>query len=1006
MLAIEIPGVTIEALIGKGAHAAVYRVRRDGRSYALKVPKQLRATDEATQQNFLREAAALALTRHESLPDIHEVGVLKGMPYLILEYVQGVNLQTLIDPMGLTEAEVIRLGMEVAGALVEFHDAGLMHRDIKPSNLMRATDATFKLLDYGLATSLRHDRGEDFAGTFAYSAPEQSGVLDQPVDNRADLYALGVTLFHAATGKLPYSSSDVSELLRLHATAPIPDIREQKSFSSGLALIVKKLMAKDPVDRYQSADALQADLNQVHEITLRAEASESFRLGCLDRRFRTTRYQVASPAYVTALQESWATLRSQKGGVLVVSGRAGQGRTTGIMGLLEPLPKLGVPILMSRETKRDENPYMALRDAVDSLILTQYRDGLLTSQTVVNDLLSDIENRGLSNALLSSAAIKDYQLEEPESGNLDDTEFPGAFTELVTGFGNRQGTTVWYVDELQWADSNSQEAIFELARHCAGNNVILIVTLLRDEDSFRAIERLKENVPSLLQLSLQPLDEDETEILTKQVLRDRELPEELIGLLDNRGNGNAAAIAECIQLMIHQGVLIPSWNEWTIDRDKLTTMSLSGDLVEMALGRLTELEADTKSVLIQAALLGERFSPALLARLHFNTAFSVRQALNKASLAKLIEPIGSGNDYSFIHQELLESLTAIAQDDELVEYHQAFVELTKQGGNLQGHQPSLMCAQHQVSLIKLGVIREDAVDDLLRAAKTTFTENSPERGIPFLETCLKLPGLQQRGDVHRMLGEMYLGIHRLSDSETQFLAALQLIEEPMSKARIWSLMSQLAGSRYQTAYARQCLEKAYKELNIAAPTGDRKEIVKAGLRWLWLLSTGAFWKEREAKGEERGRHRLLGELLERSTTLAYYQFDQKIMSEAALRNLVVSEYLGVSPESMRGYLGLSLNLAVKGMRRLSRWALNRVQKFAHRLGTPNANARRDLLQALRAAFLGDVLEATSWLEVLRPQQRHLDPWLLHAAHVVEMVHELYRGNIVQCRELVGKPPTA
>ena len=73
------------------------------------------------------------------------------------------------------------------------------------------------------------------------------------------------------------------------------------------------------------------------------------------------------------------------------------------------------------------------------------------------------------------------------------------------------------------------------------------------------------------------------------------------------GNGNAAAIAECIQLMIHQGVLIPSWDEWTIDRDKLTTMSLSGDLVEMALGRLTELEADTKSVLIQAALWENAF---------------------------------------------------------------------------------------------------------------------------------------------------------------------------------------------------------------------------------------------------------------------------------------------------------------------------------------------------------------------------------------------------------------
>ena len=147
-------------------------------------------------------------------------------------------------------------------------------------------------------------------------------------------------------------------------------------------------MAKDPVDRYQSADALQADLNQVHEI-VRAEASESFRLGCLDRRFRTTRYQVASPAYVThdtGVMGNYAA----RGGVLVVNGRAGQGRTTGIMGLLEPLPTWGSDS-DGRETKRDRI-LIWHEDAVDSLLLTQYRDGLLTSQTVVNDLLSDIEN--------------------------------------------------------------------------------------------------------------------------------------------------------------------------------------------------------------------------------------------------------------------------------------------------------------------------------------------------------------------------------------------------------------------------------------------------------------------------------------------------------------------------------------------------------------------------------------------------------------------------------------
>ena len=999
MLAIEIPGITVEALIGKGAHAAVYRVRRDGRSYALKVPKQLRSTDESTQQNFIREAAALALTRHESLPDIHEVGVIKGVPYLILEYVQGINLQSFLEPNGLSEAEVIRLATEIAGALIEFHDAGLLHRDIKPSNLMRANDATFKLLDYGLATGLSQGRDEEFAGTFAYAAPEQSGVLDQPVDNRADLYALGITLFQVATGRLPFISSDVGELLRLHATAPIPDIREHKVFSPGLAQIIKMLMSKDPSDRYQSADALLADLGRIEELNAR-HVGDDYHLGCLDRRFRTTRYQVASPRYVAELQEAWASLRSTKGGVLVVRGQAGQGRTTGVMGLLEPLPKLGLPILMSRETKHDESSYMALRDAIDSLILTQYRDGSPASQTLVSDFVDAVQSRNLGPILFSKALQDACGLEFQDSGLVDPDAISSAVTDLMVEFAKRQGTTVWYVDELQWADSDSQEALYELAGNCAGKNIILIVTLLRDEESFSVLEKLKQSAPALIQLSLQPLDGAETEALTRRILRERQLPDELVGLLENRSHGNAGAVAECIQSMIHQGVLIPSWHRWEIDRDKLTSMSLSGDLVEMALGRLSELSSDTKAVLIQAALLGERFSPELLGRLEFNTVFGVQRALADARRAKIVEPIGSGGDYTFIHQELVESLKAIGERPTLIEYHEGLIELAKSASDLHLGKAEAMVALHQVALTELGVVRDDAIADLMKAAKVALNENASDRGILFLEKCLTLPNLTQRGDVHRMLGEMYLRLHRLTDAENEFIAALELIDEPMSKARIWSLRSQLAGSRYQTAEAQVCLQKAYRELEIAPPSGSLAQILGSGVRWLWLLASSVVVKKREVQGEERGRFRLLGELLERSTTLAYYQFDNRVMTESALRNLVVSEYLGVSHESMRGYLGLSLNLAVKGMRKLSSWAMRRVEQFAQELATPNANARRDLLQALRSAFLGDIIESTKWLEILRPQQKHLDPWLLHAAHVVEMVHELYRGNVVQCRELV------
>lgn len=195
--------------MGRGAYAAVHRMRRDGVDYAVKSLDPMVAADQRTLTTFRREAALLARVNHPTVPRVFDVGLAGGRPYLVMEFVDGRPLSTLIATARLAEAQIARLGADVAGALAAAHRAGLIHRDVKPANILITEDGSAHLIDFGLAATGRADAGtgdgpEAIAGTLEYSPPEQTGMLARPVDGRADLYALGVVLFECATGDLPF----------------------------------------------------------------------------------------------------------------------------------------------------------------------------------------------------------------------------------------------------------------------------------------------------------------------------------------------------------------------------------------------------------------------------------------------------------------------------------------------------------------------------------------------------------------------------------------------------------------------------------------------------------------------------------------------------------------------------------------------------------------------------------------------------------------------------------
>jgi serine/threonine protein kinase/tetratricopeptide (TPR) repeat protein len=252
-------------VLGRGGMGIVLRAFDDKlhRVVAIKVMAPALAATSPPRKRFLREARAAARVRHEHVIDIHAVEE-EPIPYLVMEYVPGENLQQKLDRVGPLEVpEVLRIGEQVARGLAAAHAQGLIHRDIKPANILlqSGVDQVVKITDFGLARAADDaslTQSGMIAGTPMYMAPEQA--QGETTDHRADLFSLGSVLYTMCTGRPPFrASTSLAVLKRVAEDTPRPIREIIPEVPPWLCDIIAKLQAKKPEDRYQSA-AEAADL--------------------------------------------------------------------------------------------------------------------------------------------------------------------------------------------------------------------------------------------------------------------------------------------------------------------------------------------------------------------------------------------------------------------------------------------------------------------------------------------------------------------------------------------------------------------------------------------------------------------------------------------------------------------------------------------------------------------------------------------------------------------------
>jgi beta-lactam-binding protein with PASTA domain/predicted Ser/Thr protein kinase len=254
--------------LGSGGMANVYLAEDEelGRRVAIKVLDDRHAKDEQFVERFRREAKNAASLSHPNIVSIYDRGEAEGTFYIAMEYIEGRSLKELVVARGpLAIGQAVAYARQILGAIRFAHRKGIVHRDIKPHNVLADSDGRLKVTDFGIAragAASQMTEAGSIIGTAQYLSPEQA--RGAPVDQRSDLYSVGVVLYELLTGSVPFTGDTPVEIAMKHiSTVPEPPSARRPEVPNDLDLVVLRALAKDPKERFQSAEEMDAELARV-----------------------------------------------------------------------------------------------------------------------------------------------------------------------------------------------------------------------------------------------------------------------------------------------------------------------------------------------------------------------------------------------------------------------------------------------------------------------------------------------------------------------------------------------------------------------------------------------------------------------------------------------------------------------------------------------------------------------------------------------------------------------
>jgi tetratricopeptide (TPR) repeat protein len=551
-----------------------------------------------------------------------------------------------------TLEETIALATQLCEALEHAHEHGLVHRDLKPANVLLVDSSgapSVKLVDLGLAVrerAVRITREGGITGTVAYMAPEQA--LGKEIDGRTDLYALGVMLYEFTTGRLPFDGDNPLAVLSQHLHAPVVPPRTYRTdLPEYIENAILRLLAKDPDDRFATAKDVAAVLTQSPEAAaIPAPAGASAALGGLVRG-----RMVGRESEIDALRRSWSEASLGRGGMVVVSGEPGSGKTRLARELIDYACITGGAVLSGGCYELEAaTPYLPFVEALRSWVHASSDDEL---RNAVGDSGAELARLAPELASRIGPFPDGPALSAPE----ERLRLYDGIARCLFHLAEPSGLLL-FIDDLQWADQASLSLLHYLVR-LVGRERLLILGCYRDTELDRA-HPLAEALDlwnrerAAVRVHLGRLDPDGTSAMLAVLLGDEYLSKDFCADIHRETEGNPFFVEEVVKTLVNEGQILCECGEWR-RREKGATLVLPQG-VKAAIGRrLDHVSEPTTEVLRTAAILGKTFEFTELAAVAEQSEDQLLDALDEAVAALLLET-GAGEAVAFTHDKIREVL--------------------------------------------------------------------------------------------------------------------------------------------------------------------------------------------------------------------------------------------------------------------------------------------------------------------------------------------------------------
>ena len=541
-----------------------------------------------------------------------------AQPYpgaILLDDVHGVSLADVAMPLAIVE--LTRLALTLARVVAAIHARGIVHRDINPANILLAGEGRDPyLIDFALATTLAELRAEAvyhnrIVGTLAFLAPEQTGRTGRPVDQRADLYALGATLYQLATGEPPFGSGDPLRLTHDHlARVPVPPAEVNPAVPPVLSTIIMHLLEKEPDNRYQSAEGLLHDLIRLRDGMALARVGE----GDTSLRALAPSRLVGREAEVAQLEAAFTRALSGRCPGALVSGPPGVGKTSLADELRRVVTAHNGWYVSGKfdQYRRDlefDGVHHAFR-ALGRLLLAEPEEELAALRGRILGALGP--NAGMATAVTPELAAL---LQVP--GDTGDPATAQArmqrnAVEILRAVASRQRPLVFVIDDLQWAGRTPLGFIdMVLGGHEEIEGLLLIGAYREDHvdathplATMLARWQLQNSGPQQIRLDDLP-PASLAEMLSDMLHLDPLRAANLATAVTPHTRGNPYETVELLNALRHDGVLVPVDDGWHWEPEALRGLGRT-DVAELLAERADTMPSATRELLEQTACLGGR----------------------------------------------------------------------------------------------------------------------------------------------------------------------------------------------------------------------------------------------------------------------------------------------------------------------------------------------------------------------------------------------------------------